>query len=597
VDRWLSTGLAIVALAAIVLAFPAYRHLREVAPPPPPAIRAAFPAPPGAELGSGDDVLDAAISPDQRQIVFVATSGGTAALWRRALDSDRAERIAGTEGALLPSWKQTGNAVSFFADGRLKQVSLRDGAVRDLTTAPEALGAAWLPDGSLLYAADRRDIIRRLQNGTKSDATKMREGDRWHAFPMTAGDDGSFVYTAFTKDRGRVIRLVDADGERDLVTTSGHGQLVGDTLLYVRDRVLLAQHLAPETRQLTGRAIPIAVDVGLDWLGEHGSFTASPRVLITAPAGDRNFQLTWFPLPGGKNTPVRGPSDYWFSFTSGTNTPIGEPADYWQVRLSPDDGFAALTQSTPLLRTLDVVIVPSTQGYSEQLTRAVAPDSDPVWSPDGRVIAFRSLQDGPPRLYTHLAHYGAEDVIVPMSSTDETPTDWRSDRIIVHAPGPKGDSDLWSINERTGAREVLANTPFNETDGRVSPDGRWLAYVSDESGVSDIYATPWPRGARVRVSFAGGTRPRWSRDGRSVFFLRGSQIMRADLSGSMFGTPRTAIDASSAAAVWPGLDHVRSRIRDFDVAHRHDGIVALIPFPSSVEPTASVTVDWRSLAK
>jgi Tol biopolymer transport system component len=592
----LAAGLAIVALAAIALAFPAYRHLRELPPPPAPAIRATFPAPRGAELGSGDDVLDAAISPDQRQVVFVATSDGTAALWRRALDSDRAERIAGTEGARLPAWKQTGNVISFFSGDHLKQVSLSDGAVRDLTTAREAYGAAWLPDGSLLYAADERDVIRRLHNGTMSDATKMRDGDGWHAFPMAAGDDGSFVYTASTKG-GRVVRLVDANGERDLVTTSGHGQLVGDTLLYVRDSVLLAQRLAPETRQLTGRAVPIAIDVGLDWLGKHGSFTASPRVLITAPASDRKYQLTWFPLPGGENTPKRGPSDFWFPLTSGEFTPFHEPSDYWQVRLSPDDGFAALTQSTPLLRTLDVVILPMTPGFREQLTRAVALDSDPVWSPDGRVIAFRSLQDGQPRLYTHLAHFGGEDVIVPMSSTDETPTDWRSDRIIVHAPGPKGDLDLWSVNERTGARDVVANTPFNETDGRVSPDGRWLAYVSDESGESDIYATPWPRGARVRISFAGGTRPRWSRDGRSLLFLRGTQIMRADLSGSMFGTPRTAIDASSAAAVWLGSDHVLSRIRDFDVAHRHDGIVALIDFPSPVEPTASFTVDWPSLVK
>jgi hypothetical protein len=183
-----------------------------------------------------------------------------------------------------------------------------------------------------------------------------------------------------------------------------------------------------------------------------------------------------------------------------------------------------------------------------------------------------------------MAHFsGAEDEIVPQSSTDETPTDWRSDRIIVHAPGAKGDFDLWRVNARTGAREVVANTPFNETDGRVSPDSRWLAYVSDESGQTDIYAMPWPRGQRVRVSFAGGARPRWAHGGRAVFFLRGSQIMRADVSSSGFTTPRAVFDVGG--------------IRDFDVAHTRDAVLALVPDPFFTAAASSVIVDWRSLVK
>jgi serine/threonine-protein kinase len=167
------------------------------------------------------------------------------------------------------------------------------------------------------------------------------------------------------------------------------------------------------------------------------------------------------------------------------------------------------------------------------------------------------------------------------SPADETPTDWRDGRIIVHAPGPKGDLDLWTVNGDTGAREAIANTGFHETDARLSPDGRWLAYVSDESGQPDVYAMPQPRGPRVRVSFAGGTRPRWSRDGRAVFFLRGAQIMRADVSGSAFTTPRAVLDV-------PG-------VRDFDMAHRRDALIALVPAPNSTAASVSAIIDWQTL--
>jgi len=565
VDRRLIAGLAIVAVAAIaLLAVPAVRHLREVPPPPSRPIRTSLAAPPGAELGSGERTLDAAISPDERQIVFVATSHGTSALWRRTLTDERAEPIAGTEGAQLPAWKQTGNVVSFFADDRVKQVSIGDGVVRDLAPATAALGASWRPDGALLFAAAARGVIRLLQNGVASDATKLRAGDRTHAFPMTTGADGSFVYTAALDDGRRVVRLVDSGGERDLVTTTGHGQLVGDTLLYVRDGVLLGQSLNPETRQISGRAIPLALNTGTDADG-HGHFAASPRLLIAAPAGSRKYQLTWLSPADGRSTPTR------------------EPGDYWQARLSPDERFAALTQTTPLVRTLDVVLAPMADtGFIEPLTRAVAADSDPVWSEDARTLVFRTLQDGAPRLYTHVAHdQDAADVMVPGSMVDETPTDWRDGRIIAHGPGPKGDFDVWAVNDRTGARESIASSGFNETDARLSPDARWLAYVSDESGEPDVYAAPWPRGPRVRVSFAGGMRPRWGGNGRTLFFLRGSQIMRTELSSSGFTTPRSVLELRG--------------IRDFDVSRRRNVVLAVVPAAVSTPAAPSVIVDWRSL--
>ena len=564
-DKWISTGL-VVALVAVIalLGFPAIRHLRETPPPVQPPVRLAFDAPAGLELGAGDDILDAAISPDEQSIAFVATSEGTPRLWTRHVSSDAATMVRNSIGAQFPAWKLTGGVISFFASSRLKAYIVGRNAVEDLGAAPSPSGAAWLLDGSLLYAPDARGPIRRLLNGATTDATKLQAGDRSHTFPTSVGSSNAFVYVATLDNGRRMARLVENGRELDLGATSGHAQLVGDIVFSVRDDVLLAQRLDPETRQRVSNAQPIALNVGTAASG-HSFFAVSPRLLLTGSQASRLRQLAWYDFGSSKPTLTR------------------EPGDYWQVRLSSDDRFAAVTQITPLVRTLDVVVAPMADtGYIEPLTRAVAPDSDPVWSSDGRRLVFRSLQDGPPRLYTHAAHdQDGGDVIVPMSAIDETPTDWRGDSIVVHAPGAKGDLDLWTVSERTGAREVIANTGFNETDGRLSPDGRWLAFVSDESGQPDVYASPFPRGSRVRVSFAGGTRPRWTRDGRAVLFLRGSQILRAEVSGAVFTTPRQVFDV-------PG-------IRDFDVAHRRDAVLAVLPAASSTRATTSVIVDWRTL--
>ena len=262
---------------------------------------------------------------------------------------------------------------------------------------------------------------------------------------------------------------------------------------------------------------------------------------------------------------------------------MGEAGDLWQVRLSPDDRYAAVTLAAPLLRTLDIALVPAAPGTpGRPLTLALAADSDPVWSSDGRRVAFRSLQKGRPAVYTKRAHDAdAEDEM--LLEGDATPTDWRDSAFLLNAADSSSGYDVATIDETSRRPTTIVKSGFNDTDGRWSPDGAWLAYVSDESGRQDVYATR--RGeSRVRVSFGGGTRPRWSRDGRSLYFLRGSAIMRASLTDGApagFSSATRVLDA-------PG-------IRDFDVAHRRDAMVALVPVEGSPSAPVSAIVDWQSL--
>jgi len=246
---------------------------------------------------------------------------------------------------------------------------------------------------------------------------------------------------------------------------------------------------------------------------------------------------------------------------------VADIGDYWQVRISPDDSRLAVTTRDPLLRSLDVLMIPALGAAPpERLTASLAADTDPVWSPDGKRIAFRSLQRGRPELLVTPSAItqsaSGQASAQPLKATGDVPNDWRDGELLVQRQGGAG-FDLVQANESSGAATFIAKTPFNETDGRWSPDGRWIAYASDEPGRPDVYVLHGT--TRQRLSLGGGTHPRWTRDSRSVLFLRGATIMRADLdaSGTRFESPRPLFDA-------PG-------IRDFDVAHRSDRLLALLP--------------------
>lgn len=550
---------ALLAAATVLLAVVAVRHLREEPPPPPPPVHLVLPMPPSSEAGTHDEPLDAAISPDEREIVFVASTSGVPRLWRQSIDRNDPELIEGTEGARLPAWKATGQVVSFFANGRLKQVSLADGQIGDLAGAPAPAGATWLPDGSLLFSPDGRGPIRRLLGGRLTDATVLAPGDRAHVLPIATGEGNEFVYVAIGESGRRVARLKTAGGEHELVESS-HAQLIRDYLLYLRDGVLFGQRFDRASLTLAGDRRRHAA-VGVADSG-RGMFVASPRLLLTARGGRRPRTPTWFDAEG---RPIG---------------PLTDADDYWQVRLSPDDRYAALTVTDRLLGTLDVVIVPTTgAAVPRKLSLALAGDLDPVWSPDSTRVLFRSLQDVRPRLFVRRVEpFDAPAESFRASELEGVvPTDWRtSGGIVLQVTGRTTGADLWALDPDQGARRLLATGGFNETDGRWSPDGRGVAYVSDESGRPDIYVEV--DGTRTRVSSAGGSRPRWARDG-SLLFLRGAAIMRTDRVGAHFAPPRPVVDL-------PG-------VRDFDTARRSDRFLALVPAPATEPARIEVVVNWK----
>ena len=573
-NRFARGVIGLLGVVAVGLAVPAVRHLREVPPPLPPGIRLTLSAPAGVSPGFGDEPLDAAVTPDGRSVALVATSVGTAQLWLRRLAGVEAERLDGTDGAQLPAWNLAGDTLAFFASGRLKTITLATGTVQDLIETPAPAGASWLPDGSILFAGSAGEPIRRIVSGSGAPQpyTTLAPGDRQHVYPFVFGARGDVVYIAVRDNGQRVIRVV-VDGEtRELGTTSGHAEVAHDHVVHVLDGTLVAEPLARERPRPTNphprvpRAV-LATGVGVSASG-RGLFSTTARVLLYAAPAPRSHQLTWLDLETGARSEIR------------------DPDEYWRVRLSPTDGHVAVTLTESLLRTLDIVSVPTGPlGYLEKVSLALAPDTDAVWSPDAGRIVFRSLQKGRPGLLLRTAHRAdATPTALPSGDADFTPTDWRGTRLLAHAVTGKTGADLWDLDEATLTGRAIVASGFNETDGHWSADGRWVAYVSDESGRPDIYATRLLDGVRIRLSFGGGTQPRWGRDGRSVYFLRDGRLMRSDMQDGPSPTPVTARRISEL-----------SEIRDFDASRVSNRLLVLVPAARTAAPAVTAVVDWASL--
>jgi Tol biopolymer transport system component len=465
------------------------------------------------------DPSSIALSPDGGTVAFVAESDGRPMLWLRALSSVAARPLKGTEGASSPFWSPDGRSVGFFADLKVKRIDPGSAEVQTLADAVQALGATWGADGTIVFPANQVSPLLRVSDGggPVSPLTSLEPGHLGHLFPQHLPDGAHVLYQAVGAPdvQGMYVSRLDGTGSRRLLAggtravfaPSGH-------LLFVRNGVLFAQALDTTRWMLRGDSVRVADNVAVDLLkaGAPQAVSASSRGSIlyrVASAGGR--QLTWFDRLGKVLARVDAPDR--------TRGAAGLSAG--MVSLSPDGRRVALTRVPD--GNADVWLLDLERGgVATRVTFDRDEDDSGLWTRDGRAVVFATTRNGSLDIYRRPAG-GTTDQPLVATPQNTVPADWSPDgRLLLYiVADPESHLDIWAL-PMDGDKQPfpLVRSPYEDLNPQVSPDGRWLAYQSDESGRHEVYIRPFQRaGAAVPVSIAGGTQPRWRRDGRELFYL------------------------------------------------------------------------------
>jgi eukaryotic-like serine/threonine-protein kinase len=455
-----------------------------------------------------------AISPDGTRLAFVAASSdGKKLLWVRPLASVTAQSLPGTEGASYPFWAPDSRFIAFFASGKLKRIDIVGGLPQTLGDAPDGRGGTWNREGIIVFAPSPGAGLRRIFAAggkaaplTNLDATRRETSHLW---PHFLPDGRHFVYLATTAKRETdAIYLGSLDSAKRKHLLNGNSNAAYASLGYLlfwRDGALTAQRFDSRKTEVIGEAFPISQTIKHYAAISHAYFSISANNTLVYLSGAPKTQLMWFDR-GGRLISAASPEGKYDSFS-----------------LSPDGKRVAAGDADPRNNTFDIWLLELARGNASRFTFDSSDDSYPVWSPDGRRIVYSSNREGLFNLYQRASSGAGSEDILFQSDSRKYPTDWSRDGcfLIYITEDPATKWDLWVL-ALDGARKAapFARTGFDELQGKFSPDGRWIAYVSEESGIWEVYVEPFPvTGSKWKISTTGGADPFWRRDGKELFYL------------------------------------------------------------------------------
>jgi eukaryotic-like serine/threonine-protein kinase len=522
-ERFWIAATALVTIAALALA---YGYIRR-APHPASAVVAQIAPPPDTIFslrGPGGGLP--ALSPDGTQLAFVARdSDGKLELWVRPLNSSTARPLEQTDGANYAFWSPDSRSIGFFAKAKLNRIDSSGGPPIPIAESNGSPGGSWGSDGTILFAPAASEIMQvPASGGTPQQVMKMNESEEAIGWPQFLPDGKHFLtYVLSEKVENSGTYVGSLRGDAPKLILRGDSDAVyapPGYLLFVRDGTLVAQRFDVSGFRLTGEAMPLAENVAVAGISKRGLFNISENgtlVYMELSGVGRTGRILWYDR-GGKQI-----------------AETGKPGSIDMPSLSPDGNKLALAIEGASGRP-DIWVYDLVRGIRTRVTSSGATNVAPFWSPDGKKIGFASNRNGPMfHIYEKAADGTGNTTPLVVDNGQELIASWSADgRYLIFQRGPGPTSgDIRALPQFGNRKEfpIVQNPQFPSIQPALSPDGRWLAYVSPVSGRQEVYIVPFPHGSgRFQVSTAGGYSPRWRRDGKELFYLGlDNKIMSAEI--------------------------------------------------------------------
>jgi Tol biopolymer transport system component/DNA-binding winged helix-turn-helix (wHTH) protein len=545
--------------------------------------------PAGSEFTFGTQAAGISLSPDGKTAAYVATDHGKAALWVQPLDGATARVLAGTEEAGLPFWSPDSEAVAFFAHGKLQRVYLAGGAPQTICDMGQARGGSWSDNGRILFGGWNSGLFQVAASGgqpsslTTLDAARgevfhywpqILPGGRFLYFVRSTKRENSGVYAASLAKPREPVRLLATDTNALYAPAAdGAGNNRKGYLLWLRGGTLVAQDFDAATLKLSGVPHPVADPVAR--IGTPGqmqvSVSATGILLYNSSSPLRQFR--------------------WVDRTGKPRGTVGEPAFSAFFHLSPDGRRIAVSRGSPV--GTDLWMLDVDRGVPSRFTSRPGLNISPVWSPNSRTVLFAS--DVPLNLFRKDASGAGEEQRLTRSPNPQFAMDWSRDgRFILYDEEavPGNQRSLWILPVAPGDAKPrpYLRTTFNEDMGQFSPDTRWVAFQSDETGRYEIYIDTFPEPReKVRISAGGGVLPQWGGDGRELFYISPDSLLM-----SVSLKPRGgSLVPSVPHALFPLLV-MDTDVSPYEVARDGQRFLVLDTAQQGTQPL-TVIVNWPAL--